>query len=596
MKISLFTHYDDVCLGLRIIAGLLEHHGHKVQLVFMKPFARLKRGRSLKKPYFIEHIASIGQIFGSGYDIDPLRDEDIELLHQAIKEFDPDMIGLSSRSILDDINQDILDGLREAFPGITLVAGGYGPSFSPERYIEHCDCVVVGEGEYTMLDIATALEKGDDPRDIPNVAYKIDGEYHRNPMRKLISHPDRLPPMKELTDNIVIIKDGKLHHGDEMNRMFYPMIYGRGCVRSCSYCAAGQWPSLYKELIRTPKIYRKKSLDGTFAELKRAKANNYPGIVFLDSFLVASTGELIDLFTRYAKDINLPFYATLHPSQVIRTPELLDIACEAGLAGGSIGIQSGSVQFAREVYDRRQSNKEILEYIGMLRKRELYVDYHFICGNPLETEDDIEESLKLIKKIPYDPNCIMSCMRLHTFPGTTLEKRFREKGIGIHETQGWLNQACLYQLRWICDDEEFESIRNNTTLLGNPYHMVDMIKRRRWEYLIENRIPNLSNGINYDLPPYWGFLMQEMDYKLHPEGIVIWGSDRYREFAHFFSAAKKKILVDGSSSRQGTTLNDLVVQSPDVIRDAKGPIFILSANKPAICEEIHKINHDAYIV
>lgn len=596
MKISLFTHYDDVCLGLRIIAGLLEHHGHEVQLVFMKPFARLKRGRSQNKPFFIEHLASVGQIFGSGFDIDPLENEDIDLLHQAIGEFGPDMIGLSSRSILDDLNMTILDGLRETFPGTPLVAGGYGPSFSPQRYTNHCDYVVVGEGENTMLDIVTALESGGDPKTISNVAYMEDGEFRRNPMRNLISHPDRLPPMKELSDNIVIIKDGTLHYGDEMNRMFYPMIYGRGCVRNCSYCAAGQWPSLYKELNRTPKIYRKKSFEGVFGELKRAKDNKYPGIVFLDSFLVASTSELIDLFNRFKEEINLPFYAAMHPGQVIRTPELLDIACEAGLAGGTIGIQSGSVSFAREVYDRRQSNEEILQYSDMLRERGLYVDYHFICGNPLETEEDMEESLNLIPKIPYDPNCVMSCMRLHTFPGTALEKRFKEKGIGIHETQSWLKQACLYQLRWVCNNKEFQSIRKNPVLLDNPYHMVDMIKRKRWEYLIEHKIPNLSWGINYDLPPYWGFLMQEMDYKLHPEGVVLWGADRYREFAHFFRSTSKKVLVDSAPNRQGAQINDLTVQSEDILYDTRAPIFILSADKARICEKIRAINPTAYIV
>lgn len=594
MRISLFTHYDDVCIGLRIIASLLELHGHEVQLVFMKPFARLKRGRSLEQPFFIEHIASVGRLFGSGYDIDPLRDEDIKLLHQALKEFEPEVIGLSSRSILDDLNMEILCGLRNEFSGVPLIAGGYGPSFSPQRYTEHCDYVVVGEGEMAMLDLVTALDKGEDPRDIPNIAYDIDGGYHRNPMRELISCPDKLPFMKQLDGNIVIIKNGELHYKDEMNRMFYPMIYGRGCVRNCSYCAAGQWPTLYKELSKTPKLYRKKGFEGVFEELKLAKENNYPGIVFLDSFLVATTNELIELFTRYDKEIGLPFYAALYPAQVINRPELLDIACEAGLAGGSIGIQSGSVQFAREVYDRRQSNEEILEYSGMLRERGLWVDYHFICGNPLETEEDIEESFKLISKIPYDPNCVMSCMRLHTFPGTTLEKRFRERGIGIHETQGWLLQACLYQLRWLYDDEEFESVRSSRILCGNPYHMIDIIKRKRWELLIDKRIPNLSWGLNNDLPAYWDFLINEMDYKHHPDGINIWGADAYQYYTHFFRTAKEKKLVDESA--QGTTVGDLSVHSPELLKAAKGPIFILSSNKAAVCEKIRSINPDAYIV
>lgn len=190
----------------------------------------------------------------------------------------------------------------------------------------------------------------------------------------------------------------------------------------------------------------------------------------------------------------------------------------------------------------------------------------------------------------------MSCMRLHTFPGTTLEKRFKEKGVGIHETQSWLTQACLYQLRWICNDDEFESIRNDSTLLKDPYHMVDMIKRRRWEFLIENKVPNLSWGLNNDLPAYWDFLMQEMDYKLLPEGVVIWGADRYAEYAHFFRTARKKVLVDSVAERQRKTVDDLAVHSPDVIQDTEAPIFILSANKAAICTEIRTVNPDAYIV
>ena len=597
MKISLFTHYDDVCIGLRIIASLLEQHGHRVQLLFLKPFRRPRRGQSLEFPKFIETLRSTGSIHGSGYDIDPLVEKDFQLLFSSIREFEPEIIGLSSRSILDNINVKLMARIRDEFPGVVTVSGGYGPSFSPERYAACCDYVVVGEGELAMLELVQSLETGSNPECIANLAYMRNDRYHRNPMRPMLDSLESLPLMKVMGTNTATINKGKTIQEDTISRASYPMIYGRGCARNCSYCSAGQWPSLYAELFRTPKLYRTKTMDGLFAELDWVKQKGFKSVAFLDSFVVAPKDVLLDLFRRYSEEIGLPFYMALHPSQIVKNPEILDRACEAGLQGGSVGIQSGSVPFAREVYDRKQSNEEILEYRKLLKSHGLWVDYHFICGNPLETVEHIEESLKLIRSIPYDPNDSLSCMRLHVFPGTKLEKILRKAGRGKEETQSWLLQACLYQMRWLCDDQEFESVRHNRFFLDNPYHMIDMIKRKRWEYLASNHIPNLSWGFSQDVIPYYSFVLNDLDFHHRSDGIVIWGAgEKYRELAHLFRNTHRKMLVDKNLELQGKTIDGMTVQAPESLKDRPFTVFVLSGDKQAVWEELRATRPDIHIV
>lgn len=70
-----------------------------------------------------------------------------------------DIYGISCTTPQYPLAKDVVRKIREQHPEGYIVMGGYHPSAMPDFTLEDakCDCVVVGDGEYSMLDIVRGL-------------------------------------------------------------------------------------------------------------------------------------------------------------------------------------------------------------------------------------------------------------------------------------------------------------------------------------------------------------------------------------------------------------------------------------------------------
>ena len=109
---------------------------------------------------------------------------------------------------------------------------------------------------------------------------------------------------------------------------------------------------------------------------------------------------LLEFFKEYKKHVELPFFAQMYPEQVIKYPELLDAAVDAGMFSTVSGFQSGSEEINKYIYNRPTPNKTLLKYAQMCTDRGIEVDYHFITHNRLECEWHNRETFDLIGKLP----------------------------------------------------------------------------------------------------------------------------------------------------------------------------------------------------
>src|SRR6476646_7961416 len=84
-----------------------------------------------------------------------------ETLVRLIKEFNPDVIGLSVMTFQRRTAGRIIELARGLVPSVRIVVGGYDPSLAPEAYEGMgVDYIVRGEGEITFRDLLRALENG----------------------------------------------------------------------------------------------------------------------------------------------------------------------------------------------------------------------------------------------------------------------------------------------------------------------------------------------------------------------------------------------------------------------------------------------------
>jgi len=76
---------------------------------------------------------------------------------------------------------------------IPVVMGGPHPTFLPDDALQHCDYVVRGEGEETVVELLEALSGGSKPYGVKGVSFWDDDQIVHNLPRPLVQDLDSLP-------------------------------------------------------------------------------------------------------------------------------------------------------------------------------------------------------------------------------------------------------------------------------------------------------------------------------------------------------------------------------------------------------------------
>jgi len=110
-------------------------------------------------------------------------------LEDAIRSFDPEVIGISIRNI-DNVNMlhpvsylpgivDLANRIRQ-WSRAPLVVGGSGASLIPEAVLKRtsADYIVVSDGEESFVSLLEALEAGRSAERIPGVGTMANGRFH----------------------------------------------------------------------------------------------------------------------------------------------------------------------------------------------------------------------------------------------------------------------------------------------------------------------------------------------------------------------------------------------------------------------------------
>ncbi len=109
-----------------------------------------------------------------------------------------------------------------------VVMGGLHASMNASEACEHCDYVLLGEGEESILELLDVLQSGGAVDQIKGLAFLRDGE--------VVSTGMRCPP-----ENIDIIPNRDLlWHYQKMaghNTIWAQVHASRGCPHNCDYCA-----------------------------------------------------------------------------------------------------------------------------------------------------------------------------------------------------------------------------------------------------------------------------------------------------------------------------------------------------------------------
>jgi anaerobic magnesium-protoporphyrin IX monomethyl ester cyclase len=317
---------------------------------------------------------------------EPVRDD----FMQQVTTIAPSLVAFSSTTHQYPYVVRCARWIKESMPGLPIIVGGSHPTLAPEQALDSpdIDLVCIGEGEYPLLDLASALEEGRDASAIPNLWLRRNGRLIRNPLRPLLADLDELPfPDRELFDFRAILA---------ANDGWVDMMAGRGCPYGCSYCCN---PALREKFKGLGKYVRFRSVDNVLAEI-RSLASKYTikTLNFQDDVFTLDRDWALQFSRAYGKEFEFPFWINTRVER-IHDEELVAALAHAGCRGVRIGIESGNEDLRTEILKRRMSNDEIRHAFALARKYGLDTYTCNMMGIPGETADMIEETITLNREL-----------------------------------------------------------------------------------------------------------------------------------------------------------------------------------------------------
>ena len=488
MKILFITFYDPDHIGTKLLAGYMHSLNHTVTYLQFKTFPVFDKKYNLPENQVGQQKGKIiiKNVYEKGWE--PISKKEITLFELFVKDFSPDIFCFSYRNITAEVVKEIFPFARKNAPSAVFIAGGFGPTFEPEYALTSIgfDVVVRGEGEEPLRDIVEAIEAKKPYTSIKNCCYLDDGKVICNPLRPLLRNLDKYP-FGISSKFISHIEHDTLAKGDyrtpaewPLRGRGYPLMATRGCPLHCSYCSSvSGFRNLYasSNIVAVP--YRRRKLTHVLNEIRQAKDNGEKSITFVDEFVIYPYEELAEFLRVYKRDIKLFFFAYFNTEQFLRHSELIDLAVDAGLVAGFLGVQHGSEQFCRKYYNRINCNENFLTLARKFFNKGIMCEWSYIIGNLLETESDFEETLEFSKQMPFDPGLAISTevsmSKLRIFKNTSLEKIYPKEE---YSPLKMYYNAQLVRLRPLMDDDEFSQYRTKK-YKDNPFVLSDIINDRK---------------------------------------------------------------------------------------------------------------------
>ena len=402
-NIVLISLYDLDSLSVRTLHAVLTEKGFEVHSIFFK-------------------------CQDSDNTMDYPTENDIKALIKLVKDHDPLFVGISVRSTLFKLSARLTNEIKKAID-VLVVWGGIHPTIRPYQCLEAADAVCVGEGEEAIVELAEELSAGNSIHNIKSFWVKTEDRIIENDLRPLIQNLDSLPFPDFSDGNKWFINNGRISPfpGSE-HRTIYWMMTSRGCMFSCTYCCNNTLRKIYKG---KGKYLRRRSVESAIGELVYAKniVPNLDFIAFVDDIFVYNFDWLKDFCSLYKERIALPFFCFFHPKVI--NEDLASVLKDAGVEYVCAGIQSGSEDVRRRYFNRYEKNDDIIRAAKILNKYQIDCAYNLILDNPVETDEDRMESLKLLIQLPK-PYELQPTTLTH-FPETALTNLLLSKGFIAEE-------------------------------------------------------------------------------------------------------------------------------------------------------------------
>ncbi len=371
-------------------------------------------------PLGLAFIARATQDAGHDVKLINLMDDDDGnmLLEEGIKDFDPEVIGISVRNIDDQTMQNtrfLLNPVKEfivycrELTSAPIVLGGAGYSIFPISALNYlkADIGIQGEGESAFVALLERLKRNESFQDIPGIFFPKHNL--QNKAKYSVSLEGCSIPLPN--DHPWIPKSAL-----DSRDTWIPLQTRRGCPMDCNYCSTSTIEG---------RILRKQSPDYVVDVISRYVEAGYHRFQFVDntfnlpqSYVEALCDKII------ATGMDIKWLSIIYPNTI--DERLIEKMAQAGCMGVSLGSESGSNKILKKM-NKKFRTKDVRQVSEMFKKYGIRQMGFLLFGGPGEDKRSVEESLSFADSLNMETMKISIGIRIYPF--TALARTAIEEGI-----------------------------------------------------------------------------------------------------------------------------------------------------------------------
>lgn len=379
------------------------------------------------EPLGLEYLGAV--LKQEGYNVNILQQKDklADEFLQQILDTKPDLVGFSTMTYNFPLSKSLANIIKEANHNIYTLFGGVHISSHPKSIDDKAiDFGVIGEGEYTTLELVEALEKNKDLSKIKGLVYKKDNKTIINKPKEFIQDLDSLPfPARHLLPNLSLYRPKPT---DYKELPVTSMITSRGCPYQCTFCDNNIFGK--KARFHSPE-YVVKEIEHLINNygIKDIKINDDTFI--LDKKRVLKICDLI-----IQKNIKIKWSCSIRAN--LADEELLKKMKQAGCWEVFLGVESGN-QKILDLIKKSITIEQVKKVCKIAYDLGFQIKTAFILGHPTETKETIEQTINIAKELPshYPSFTLMT-----VFPNTEMEKIASK--YGTFEGYNWRKMSTMY--------------------------------------------------------------------------------------------------------------------------------------------------------
>jgi anaerobic magnesium-protoporphyrin IX monomethyl ester cyclase len=360
------------------------------------------------------------------------------ILRDALASLKPSIVGVSNQFTMHYPHcLEILKICKEEAENVVTVIGGPHVTFQDRECLQSpwVDAVVRGEGEWTMLELVSAIRAKRDLQTVNGITLRVEGKIVRTPERHL-GDLRELPPV-----------DFDLFPSGFLKRSSLYGMLNRGCVYKCSYCVE----RIFWKRMRSFPVER------LIDEMKRLERTYATQMTALDeSMLFIGSDRLLALCSAIESErISVPrdFYV------MSRVDTVTDVGIaalrRANVKSVWVGIESASEKVRRKM-NKIMTSDQIMRGCERMRDAGFEIGTFWIIGHPGDNPHEAQYSLDTLQTMfAKGLTTYMDIALFVPYPGTEFFAHPREHGVQIL-TYDW-SKWRRYTHQPVCQLDDFSA-------------------------------------------------------------------------------------------------------------------------------------------